>query len=650
MNSNNTSNLLPAIFTNLGAHGETTLAELLATALEALPDGLFLFDENKSLSYFNRAGALLQPAGETLPHHRRCCGMFWRVEDTEECVVDRAFASGERVEVEMLAGPNCSRPTLLIVQPIGGDDKPLGAIVIARDMSDLRRVEAEALEHKSFLASVADRTPDEIYTIDAVGRITWMNERAEQNQLLMLPGRLFIEFIAAESRDLTSENLARTLAGEETQFEVRAIRTDGTVREVEAHTSALWKDGNVTGTLVFLRDVTERKRTQEMIAQSDKLRAVGELAAGVAHNLNNSLTVIKGRAQLLQLRSIDEASTKSLHVITNAVEDGAKTLRRILEFARRESVKEFVPVELGELITSSIEIARPKWQSKFARENGGEIKVKIEHHEPVYVMAEIAELREVVLNLIFNAVDAMPDGGTLELGTRGELNTGCFWVADSGCGMGAETVARIFEPFYTTKGKKGTGLGLSASHGIISRHDGEIMVVSEPGEGTRFEVRLPLCDEEARFVKPADDEAPAVREACSARVVIVEDEDTVRSMLADAFENAGHRVTSFKSGAEAISELESNDCDLVVSDLGLPDVSGLQISRWVKEHRPETRFILATGWSDLVTPDDYEAGRIDALVSKPYTAMAIVEQAWQLLSARPAESESPPHREFVLIT
>ena len=270
-------------------------------------------------------------------------------------------------------------------------------------------------------------------------------------------------------------------------------------RYVEAHTSPLWKEGNVTGALVFLRDVTERKRSQELMAQSDKLRAVGELAAGVAHNLNNSLTVIQGRAQLLLMRGLDDPSTKSLKVITNAVEEGAKTLRRILEFARRDSVQEFAPVELSELIVSSIEVARPKWQSKLA--HGGEIKVQVNNRGQIYVLAEVAELREVVLNLIFNAVDAMPNGGTMEIGTRAELDSGCFWVADSGCGMAPETVSRIFEPFYTTKGSKGTGLGLSASHGIITRHKGEIMVVSEPGEGTRFEIRLPLCDNTARFIK-----------------------------------------------------------------------------------------------------------------------------------------------------
>lgn len=483
--------------------------DILDAALAALPDALYVFDQNRLLSRFNNAAALLQGPANPPGAGRSCCEMFWRAEDSAACIVDRAIESNSRVEVEMLAGPECNQPTLLIAQPISDHTVGGSAMVMARDISQLRRAEAEALEHKSFMASVADRTPDEIYTLDPEGRITWMNDRAEKDQLLMLAGRYFSEFIATNSRELTNANLQRTMAGEETQFEVRAIRTDGTVRHVEAHTSPLWRDGDVTGVLVFLRDVTERKRAQDLMAQSDKLRAVGELAAGVAHNLNNSLTVIQGRAQLLLMRGMDEPTTKSLKVITNAVEEGAKTLRRILEFARRETVQEFEPVELSELISSSIEVARPKWQSKLAQENGTEIKMQIENHGPVYVLGEVAELREVVLNLIFNAVDAMPNGGVMELGTRNEVDSGCFWVADSGCGMSPENVARIFEPFYTTKGKKGTGLGLSASHGIISRHNGQIMVVSEPGEGTRFEVRLPLCEDDARFVKEIKDHKTA---------------------------------------------------------------------------------------------------------------------------------------------
>ncbi|MFZ0063468.1 MAG: PAS domain-containing protein [Pyrinomonadaceae bacterium] len=472
-------------------------AHALMSFCNALPDPIFTFDSQGVLITANNSGALLQGQSATWLQGRRCCEMFWRVEGAESCIVERALETRQRVEVELLAGPE-QKPTLVIVQPETGDATLSGAVVVARDISELRSAEAEALAQRSFMASIADRSPDEIYALDSNGRITWMNERGEADSTLMLSGRYLIEFVAEESRELATDRLQRALAGENAEFEMRAVRADGTIRDVEAHTSPLWKDNEVTGVLVFLRDVTDRRRHRELQAQSDKLRAVGELAAGVAHNLNNSLTVIQGRAQLLMMKTTDEAVAKSLKIITSAVEEGAQTLRRILEFARRDSAKEFAPVDISDLLISSIEIARPKWQSKSAKAT---IEVKTECSGPVYVMGELAELREVVLNLIFNAVDAMPDGGLIEIGTRAEIESGCFWVADNGCGMPPETAARIFEPFFTTKGKSGTGLGLSASHGIITRHNGEILVVSEPGEGTRFEVRLPLCEKSERFVK-----------------------------------------------------------------------------------------------------------------------------------------------------
>ncbi|MBC8030914.1 MAG: PAS domain S-box protein [Pyrinomonadaceae bacterium] len=426
--------------------------------------------------------------------------MFWHVDGAAGCVVDRALESGEKVAVEIMAGADGNSSISIIVEPLKpcAEREEPSALVVVRDISELRRAEAEALAHKSFLASIADRTPDEIYALDVAGRITWMNERAEAYKLQMLPAINYLDLISEDSRKVAQENLARTLAGDDHECEVVLSCLDGSTRHAEAHSSPLWKDGEVDGVLVFLRDVTERKRVHELMAQSDKLRAVGELAAGVAHNLNNSLTVIQGRAQLLLRNATDEVSAKSLAVITNAVEDGTKTLRRILEFARRDSASEFAPVELGYLVSSSIDIARPKWQSKSSTRK---IEVKVEGNGPVYVMGEQAELREVILNLIFNAVDAMTEGGTMEIGVRAEIESGCFWVADTGRGMEPETVSRIFEPFFTTKGALGSGLGLSASHGIITRHKGEILVVSEPGEGTRFEVRLPLCDKNDRYLK-----------------------------------------------------------------------------------------------------------------------------------------------------
>jgi len=488
--------------------GHRTSNQMLGHAFDALPDGAFLFGSDRLLIMGNANAAQLQ--GDDLYSGRLCCEMFWRVEGADGCVVDRAIESGEKVEVEIQSGPEQNLSISIIVEPLDDDDGARGALVIARDISDLRRAEAETIAHKSFIASIADRTPDEIYALDAAGRITWMNERAEAlKPATTIAGGRFVDIISPESKSVAEQNLERTLHGNDTECEVRVLQAEG-FRYAEAHASPLWKDGEIDGVLVFLRDITERKREHELMAQSDKLRAVGELAAGVAHNLNNSLTVIQGRAQLLLRNATDETSAKSLQVITNAVEDGTKTLRRILEFARRDSVSEFAPVELGYLLTSSIDIARPKWQSKSRK---GTIDLRIECNVPVYVMGEQAELREVVLNLIFNAVDARPDGGMMEIGARAEIECGCFWVADSGCGMSPETASRIFEPFFTTKGKLGSGLGLSASHGIVTRHKGDLFVVSEPGEGTRFEVRLPICDKNDRFIKKSEAQDEALETA-----------------------------------------------------------------------------------------------------------------------------------------
>ncbi len=497
MQEQNSKNTAESLHNDAPVPRATTPARMLFEAFDVIPDAVFLFSSDRLLVRANPAANHVQ--GDVLQTGKRCCEMFWYVEGAEGCVVDRAMQLGEKVEVEIQTGADSDQSISLIVQPLGGDsEEGSGALVVARDISDLRRAEAEAIAHKSFIASIAERTPDEIYALDCLGHITWMNERAEAYRILASAGGSFLEIVAEDSRPAAEENFKRTLLGDDCEYETRLVCIDGSARFAEAHTSPLWKDGEIDGVLVFIRDVTERKRERELMAQSDKLRAVGELAAGVAHNLNNSLTVIQGRAQLLLRNAADETSAKSLQIITNAVEDGTKTLRRILEFARRDVANEFGPVELGYLLTSSVDIARPKWQSKSRK---GKVEVKVECNNPVYVMGEQAELREVVLNLIFNAVDAMPEGGTMEMGARAEIDSGCFWVADTGSGMPADVASRIFEPFFTTKGKAGSGLGLSASHGIITRHKGEIVVVSEPGEGTRFEVRLPICDKNDRFVK-----------------------------------------------------------------------------------------------------------------------------------------------------
>src|SRR6266404_6891200 len=323
--------------------------------IDTLPDAVYVFGPDKRLKKLNCAGEALEQAARSFLAGRRCCDMLWGLEETG-CMVDRAISSGAEVEVELDSGNKAQRPLLVRVVPQNRDqqqESSTGCIVIVRDISELRRAEEEGSKNRAFLASLADLAPDEIYTLDTERRFTWMNQRAEVDSGLtrsVLLGQEFSMIVTAESEIEANAAVQSTLLGEEKQLEVFTICTDGQVRCMDAHTSPLWNDGNITGVMVFMSDITERKLAQARAARSDKLRALGELAAGVAHNLNNSLTVIQGRAQLLLMRATDESFVKSLKVITNAVEDGTKTLRRILEFARRGSVSKFAPVELGELM------------------------------------------------------------------------------------------------------------------------------------------------------------------------------------------------------------------------------------------------------------------------------------------------------------
>jgi PAS domain S-box-containing protein len=603
--------------------------------IDTLPDAVYIFGPDKRLKKINRAGESLEQAARSFLAGRRCCDMLWGLEETG-CMVDRAIASGAEVEVELPSGNKAQRPLLVRVVPQNKDtqrESATGCIVIVRDISELRRAEEEGSKNRAFLASLADLAPDEIYTLDTERRFTWMNQRAEVDSGLtrsVLLGQEFNMIVASESEAEATAAVECTLVGEERQFELNTICTDGRVRCMDAHTSPLWRDGSITGVMVFMSDITERKLAQARAARSDKLRALGELAAGVAHNLNNSLTVIQGRAQLLLMRSADQGNKKSLEVITQAVGDCSQTLRRLLDFSRRETTRHPVPVDLSELITSSVEIARPKWQAASA-DRTGSIELRIDAPAPAFTLGDSAELREVVINLLFNAVDAMANGGTIEAGTRVEGKTARFWIADTGGGMPKDVLARIFEPFYTTKGERGTGLGLSASHGIIENHSGDINVISEPGKGTRFEVILPLHEASVPVVA-----APTVQVGSNkgARVLVVEDEEKVRVLLNEAFRAEGHEVTEATTGAEALKHLDKSQFDLMVCDLGLPELSGLHVARWVKEFRPDLPVIIATGFAEMIAEEDYQKARIDDVIRKPYALADVLNRAHILLAAQ----------------
>jgi signal transduction histidine kinase/ActR/RegA family two-component response regulator len=366
----------------------------------------------------------------------------------------------------------------------------------------------------------------------------------------------------------------------------------------------------------------ERERMREQYAQMEKLSALGELASGVAHNFNNTLTGILARAQLLSEATDPREIKRGLRIIIQTAEDGAKTVKRIQDFARQRRDQDFVPIDVDQLMLEVAEITRPRWKDRAEAENV-HIKLVRQISSNAVIMGDAGELREVLVNMVFNAVDAMPQGGTITLSTQeagGEVE---IRVADTGTGMGEEVRSRIFDPFFTTKGNAGMGLGLSVSYGIIRRHEGTVEVDSEVGRGTTFRLRFKTAGEGAL---PAKSSLPTPLPAHSEgglRILVVDDEDYVRELLSDILTREGCEVALAAEGREALRLFESSAFDAVFTDVGLPGMSGWELSRAVRERDKDIPLAVITGWGDTVSPEEQTEAQADWVIPKPFSVERI---------------------------
>src|SRR6185369_15366934 len=288
--------------------------------------------------------------------------------------------------------------------------------------------------------------------------------------------------------------------------------------------------------------ITEQERIREQFSQMEKLSALGELASGVAHDFNNTLSGILGGAQLLQRTDDPEKISRGLEIIIKTAEDGAKTVKRIQDFARQRRDHNFELVSIDQILMDASEITRPRWKN-CAEASNIHITLQLHIESNAMVMGDDSELREVLVNMVFNAIDAMPEGGKLSLMTRVAGDSVIIKVVDTGVGMYPEVRSKIFDPFFTTKGKAGLGLGLAVSFGIIRRHGGNIEVESQYGKGTEFCITLPVAkigQKTVPQVERVETVAPAVThsepllpatERPRTRLLVVDDEDFVRDLL-----------------------------------------------------------------------------------------------------------------------
>ena len=370
----------------------------------------------------------------------------------------------------------------------------------------------------------------------------------------------------------------------------------------------------------FEKSYQALKDAQGQRVRTERLAAVGQMAAGVAHDFNNMLASIMVRAELLR-QVLDKPEWIShLDVIERSAHDGARTVRRLQEFTRQESTQDFRPVDLNAAMRDSLEITKSRWKDD-AQLSGVDIEVRVELGEIPPVLGDVSEIREVLTNLLVNAVDAMPGGGVLRVATRALPlgNRVELTVADTGTGMSDDVRAQVFDPFFTTKGPGGSGLGLSVSYGIIKRHGGGIAVQTAPGAGATFTVSFPGAAEEAAEAE----EAPAAPRA-RLRILVVDDEEPFRVSLYTALHREGHFVAVAGSGEEALRLFRISSFDVVLTDLGMPGMSGWQVAEGVKRIRRGTPVVVITGWGATLTDEDRNRPEVDAVLAKPVTTKAIL--------------------------
>ncbi|HZV33121.1 MAG TPA: ATP-binding protein, partial [Verrucomicrobiae bacterium] len=370
------------------------------------------------------------------------------------------------------------------------------------------------------------------------------------------------------------------------------------------------------------------RQSQQTILQQERLSALGQMASGIAHDINNALSPVALYTESLleNEANLSARAREYLLTIQRAVEDVGATVARLREFYRpREPQLTLAPLEINRLVQQVLDLTRARW-SDMPLQQGIVIKTQIDLAPNIpNIMGAENEIREALTNLVFNAVDAMPNGGTLTLRTRvvesreGQNPTRLVQVevSDTGVGMDEETRRRCLEPFFTTKGERGTGLGLAMVYGVVQRHSADIEIESELGKGTT--VRL-------TFAAPASVQVPTSRVAYPMpermRLLVVDDDPMLIKSLRDTLEADGHKVTPATNGQEGISifrtAMEKGEpFDAVITDLGMPYVDGRKVASAVKSMSAFTLVILLTGWGQRLMAEGTVPPNVDRVLSKP---------------------------------
>jgi PAS domain S-box-containing protein len=517
---------------------------------------------------------------------------------------------------------------------------------IIRDVTDKLMAEENLKISEARYKDLFNWAPVGYHEIDISGKIIQVNqtelEMLQYSESEML-GHFIWEFI--NESDLSKKQVLGKLSGSfshSNTYERTFIRKDGSKIAVLVDDIILKNSkGEITGIRTTLQDISERKRneialyesnealenalselkeTQKQVLQQERLRALGQMASGIAHDINNSLTPILGYIDImLEDERIVGIAGEELKKINVASRDIRRTIQRMKEFYRPKSeVDELQVLNINSIIKGTIDLTKHKWKD-FPESHGAVINVNLDLQDHLHpVVGNESEIREALTNLIINAVDAMPKGGDLLIKSSIVNDYVSIEIIDSGTGMDEITLKRCLEPFYSTKGDKGTGLGLSMVYGIMQRHDGNIQIESVINKGTTFRLLLPHRILIEQKIKEREDKLNQV----SLNILVIDDDGEVRELVRRILIKCGHTVNTEISGHDGLEKYTSalksgKPFELVITDLGMAHMDGKTLSRLIRDVSPKIPIILLTGWGSFIEKEDFE--EFDAIMSKPVT-------------------------------
>ena len=395
----------------------------------------------------------------------------------------------------------------------------------------------------------------------------------------------------------------------------------------------------------------ELRRTQQVVVQQERLRALGQMASGVAHDVNNALSPVVAYSELLLATqpNLPETARQYLQIIRRSGEDISHIVARMREFYRRRSdTEELVEVDINQIVGEVIELTRPRWRDLSQRQAVSiQVQRELEPQLP-FLLSDPSDLREALINLIFNAVDALPQGGTITLVSRSvsrpvqgenpperQLQ---IEVRDNGVGMDEKTRQHCLEPFFSTKAKRGgTGLGLAMVYGMMRRHDGNIEIDSAPGQGTCVRLTFPMRVKTSQTSTSTS--VLRIGANRSLRILCIDDELQIQELLKHCLTTLDHQVTTASGGKQGVemfraAMLEKQPYEMVITDLGMPDIDGHQVARTIKAESPATPIIMMTGWGTMMKEEGETASEVDAVVGKPPRIQELNNLLLQLAAQR----------------